>query len=117
MTLNKKEELKKKDTHIAPTLRNIFFGNIWDYYPSEIINGIIQGVERLNFIIPGINSSHNLIYSPEIKFRSIKINLEKDFSCCISGLYFAGDGSGHTGDIIHSSMMGWMIGERLLKNE
>lgn len=99
-----------------PTLKKYYFGNIWDYYPFEIVEGIIQGINILDKVIPGIASDSSLVYSPEIKYRSVKINLKNDLSTGVDGLYFAGDGSGHAGDIIHSAVMGWLIGEKI-KNE
>jgi hypothetical protein len=100
----------------VPTLKRYYQGNIRDYYSFEIVKGIIQGIEILDKVIPGIASDSSLIYSPEIKYRSVKINLKNDLSTGVEGLYFAGDGSGHAGDIIHSAVMGWLIGEKI-KNE
>jgi uncharacterized protein len=41
--------------------------------PHRIVKNILEGLEILDSVMPGINSGSNLLYAPEVKFRSSKI--------------------------------------------
>ncbi len=98
---------------VFPTLdKNKFIlGDINLAFPRRIIESIVDFIENLNVVIPGIANPDNLVYAPEIKFYSNKINNNK-----FNNLKFIGDCSGATRSIIYATAHGYMTAEEILNN-
>ncbi|MEM1768842.1 MAG: NAD(P)/FAD-dependent oxidoreductase [Desulfurococcaceae archaeon] len=79
---------------IEPTLRNVTPGDISMALPYRIVANIIEALERLDTIIPGLYSQQTLLYTPEIKYYSVKARVNKDLETNIDNLFVAGDGAG-----------------------
>jgi len=47
-------------------------GDISMGLPYRVVDNLIDGLERLDSIAPGIFSSNTLLYAPEIKYYSVK---------------------------------------------
>ncbi len=92
---------------VEPTLLNVVPGDISMGLPHRIVN-IIEGLEILDKVMPGINSGSTLLYAPEVKFRSSKIQTDKALQTCVNGLYVAGDASGLSGSITGAAVTGIM---------
>ena len=98
---------------VAPTLeKNKFIlGDINLAFPRRIIASIVDFIENLDTIIPGVANPDNLVYAPEIKFYSNKINNNK-----FTNLKFMGDCSGATRSIIYATAHGYLVAEEILNN-
>ena len=93
---------------VEPTLQDVVPGDISMGLPHRIVLNIIEGLELLDKVMPGINSGSTLLYAPEVKFRSSKIETTKDLETSIKGLYVAGDASGLSGGITGAAVTGIM---------
>lgn len=110
------ESIKK--SHIKPTLRLNWLvepGDIASCYPRRIIVDILEGLEKLDEVIKGINGDQNLLYAPEIKPACVIQLKEKGVNTEIPNLYVCGDFSGHTRGLAQAMCMGMMVGEDILK--
>lgn len=98
---------------VLPTLdsEKFILGDINLAFPRRIIESIIDFIEQLNEVVPGIANPDNLVYAPEIKFYSNKIDNKK-----IPNLKFIGDCSGSTRSIIYATAHGWLEAEELLSS-
>ena len=98
---------------VIPTLneKHYILGDINLAFPRRIIESIIDFMDNLNDVIPGITNADNLVYAPEIKFYSNIIDNRK-----FDNLKFVGDCSGGTRSIIYATAHGWMMGEEVIKN-
>ena len=97
---------------VLPTLDNDTFilGDINLAFPRRIIESIVDFIENLGKVIPGVANSDNLVYAPEIKFYSNKLDNAK-----IPQLKFAGDCSGSTRSIIYATAHGYLMADIMLK--
>jgi uncharacterized protein len=97
---------------VHPTLEKVKFilGDINLAFPRRIIESIIDFVEHLNEVVPGMANPDNLVYAPEIKFYSNKLNND-----LFTDLKFIGDCSGQTRSIIYATAHGHMIAEEFMK--
>lgn len=77
-------------------------------------DGIMQMLKTLGWIAPGIFSPHTLIYGPEIKFYSTRIEAGEGFETELPGLYVAGDGSGYTRGLLQSSIQGVVVARHII---
>ncbi|MCF8364871.1 MAG: hypothetical protein K9H16_03765 [Bacteroidales bacterium] len=96
---------------VEPTLdsKHYILGDINLAYPRRIIESIIDFVENLDHVIPGVAAADNLVYAPEIKFYSNLLNNQT-----FGNLKFIGDCSGSTRSIIYATAHGYIMGEELL---
>ena len=74
--------------------------------PHRIVTNILEGLEALDKVMPGINSGHTLLYAPELKFRSNKIKTTKGLETSIKNLFVAGDAAGLSGNIVGAAATG-----------
>ena len=92
------------------TLEDITPGDISMALPHRIVVDIIEGLEKLDNIIPGVASDSTLLYAPEIKFYSMRVEVSKNLETSISNLYAAGDGAGLSRDLVKASATGLLAG-------
>lgn len=104
-------------SHVTPTLRSATPGDIAMAMPHRIVSDILEGLEKLDQIIPGVASSSTLLYAPEIKFSANKFQVNKDLETPIEGVFVAGDGVGLSRGIVGAAANGVIAGRGILKKE
>ena len=100
---------------IEPTLKDCVAGDLALVMPHRIITNIIEGLETLDKIIPGVNNDDTLLYGPEIKFFSNEIKTNDKFKLENDNIYFVGDGSGKAGNIVTAAATGLVAARDILK--
>jgi uncharacterized FAD-dependent dehydrogenase len=100
---------------VKNTLEDVTPGDISMAMPHRIIMNIIEGLEKLNEVIPGVASDSTLLYAPEVKFYAMELTVSKELATSIKGLYAAGDGTGLSRDIINAAATGVIAGRGILK--
>jgi len=91
---------------VDPTLKDCVAGDLALVLPHRIILNIIEGLEKLDKIIPGVASDNTLLYGPEIKFFSNEIETDRKFKIENENIYFVGDGAGKAGNIVTAAATG-----------
>lgn len=102
-------------SQIKPTLRSATPGDIAMAMPHRIVADIIEGLEKLDEIIPGVASSSTLLYAPEIKFSANKFQVNKNLETPVENLFVAGDGVGLSRGIVGAAANGILAGRGILK--
>jgi uncharacterized protein len=92
--------------YIEPTLNDVVCGDIAMALPERILTNIIEGLEKLNYVVPGVSNDETLLYAPEIKFFARQVDTSGNLETTISGLYVAGDGPGVAGNIVSAAATG-----------
>ncbi len=92
--------------NIIPTTEDYVAGDIALACPQRLLDNIMEFIEVLDKITPGFASGDLLLYFPEIKFRSTRIEINKDMETSIKGLYAAGDSSGYGSGLNIAAVMG-----------
>ncbi len=106
-----KESKRTKHLYrVSPTLdeRHYILGDVNLAFPRRIIESIVDFIDHLDHVIPGIAGDDNLVYAPEIKFYSNVLDNQK-----FKHLKFGGDCSGLTRSIIYATAHGYMIADGL----
>ena len=104
-------------SHVIPTLRSATPGDIAMAMPHRIVSDILEGLEKLDEIIPGVASSSTLLYAPEIKFSANKFQVNKDLETPVENFFVAGDGVGLSRGIMVAAANGVMAGRGILRKE
>lgn len=102
---------------IEPTLKDCVAGDLSLILPHRIITNILEGLEKLDKIIPGVNNDETLLYGPEIKFFSNEINTNNQFKLEDFDIYFVGDGAGKAGNIVTAAATGLVAARDIIKNK
>ncbi len=92
--------------YIMPTMTDVVCGDIAMALPERILANIIEGLEKLNCVVPGVANDETLLYAPEIKFFATQVDTSPDLETKIKGMYVAGDGPGVAGNIVSASATG-----------
>lgn len=101
---------------VEPTLKDCIAGDLSLVLPYRIITNIIEGLETLDKIMPGVNNDETLLYGPEIKFFSNEIITNNDMKIEKENIYFVGDGAGKAGNIVAAASTGIIAARDIIKN-
>jgi len=103
-----------KKSLVIPTNMDVTPGDISMALPHRIVTNIVEGLEKLDTVMPGINSGSTLLYAPEVKFRSSKIDTTPDMQTTLKNVYAAGDAAGISGSITGAAATGIMAARGML---
>ena len=110
-------EKELSHSNLKPTLPDAVAGDITAAIPYRAMTNIINFIHALNHVVPGFASTETLLYSPELKFYSNRVQMDKEFNTSVPGLYCLGDSSGWTRGLMMASVMGVLMGRRLAAEE
>ncbi len=102
-------------SNVKPTLKDAVAGDITAAMPYRAMTNIIEFIKMLDIVVPGFASTETLLYSPELKFYSNKVKMDADLNTNIKGLHCLGDSSGWTRGLMMASVMGVLMGRKLMK--
>ncbi len=101
--------------YVSPTLKDCVAGDLALVLPHRIIINILEGLKKLDEIIPGVNNDETLLYGPEIKFFSNEIITNNQMKLENYNVYFIGDGAGKAGNIVTAAATGLIAARDILK--
>jgi uncharacterized FAD-dependent dehydrogenase len=101
--------------YIEPTMTNVVCGDIAMALPERILTNLIEGLEVLNSVVPGISNDETLLYAPEIKFFATQVETDSHLETAIKGMYVAGDGPGVAGNIVSAAATGIIPAKRIIE--
>ncbi len=105
------EELPR--SNLRPTLPDAVAGDITAAMPYRTLVNILGFIEAMDQVVPGFASDETLLYSPELKFYSNRVDMDASLNTNIAGLHCLGDSSGWTRGLMMASVMGVLMGRKL----
>jgi uncharacterized FAD-dependent dehydrogenase len=106
-----------KRGNVEPTLFNVTPGDISMGLPHRIVTDLIEGLDKLDHVVPGVSSKSTLIYAPEVKFSANRIITTENFETPLKNLYVAGDGAGLSRGLVTAAATGVLAAWGLLRKE
>ncbi len=101
-------------SNLRPTLPDAVAGDITAAMPYRAMTNIINFIRAVDHVVPGFAAYETLLYSPELKFYSNRVKMNEDLHTSIDGLYCLGDSSGWTRGLMMASVMGVIMGRKLV---
>lgn len=101
-------------SNVRPTLTDAVAGDITAAMPYRAMTNIINFIQAVDHVVPGFAGTETLLYSPELKFYSNKVKMTPELETNVSGLFCLGDSSGWTRGLMMASVMGVVMGQKLL---
>ena len=103
-------------SNVRPTLRDAVAGDITAAMPYRAMVNIIEFIKMVDHVVPGFAAPETLLYSPELKFYSNKVRMDTDLETNVRNLHCLGDSSGWTRGLMMASVMGVLMGRKLIEN-
>ncbi|SEG01652.1 hypothetical protein SAMN05660865_01551 [Caloramator fervidus] len=100
---------------VRPTLKDATPGDLSLVLPYRFLTDIIEMLQALDKIAPGIYSKHTLLYGVEVKFYSLRVKLSSSLETQVQNLFAGGDGAGITRGLAQASVSGVIIAREILK--
>ncbi|WP_300920405.1 NAD(P)/FAD-dependent oxidoreductase, partial [uncultured Dubosiella sp.] len=99
---------------VTPTLQATP-GDLSLVIPKRQLDDIIEMIEALDRVCPGMASDDTLLYGIEVKFYNMQVAVDEDLETCVKGLYVIGDCSGVTHSLSHASASGVYAARRIVE--
>ncbi len=94
-----------------PTLETAVPGDLSFVLPYRLLTSVMEMLEAMDKLTPGIYSRDTLLYGVEVKFYSNRISLSPSLETQIPNLFAIGDGAGITRGLLQASASGLRAGE------
>lgn len=100
---------------VEPTLKEAVPGDLSLVFPYRHLSSIIEMLEALEKMIPGVASRNTLLYGVEVKFYSARVLLNKNLETPVKNLFAIGDGAGITRGLVQSSASGIIAAREIIR--
>lgn len=100
---------------VEPTLKTAVPGDLSFVLPYRYLAAIMEMLEAMDGLAPGVASRHTLLYGVEVKFYSSRLRLTPSLETDITNLYTAGDGAGVTRGLVQASASGVVAAREIIK--
>ena len=110
-------EKRIEEGFVVPTLKEAVPGDLGLVLPYKTMQSIIEMIEALDHITPGIANKHTLLYGVEAKFYSDRVECDNKFETKIKNLYVGGDGAGITRGLAQAGANGVYIARNIIEKE
>ena len=100
---------------VKPTLKSATPGDLSFVLPYRHLTGLVEMIQAMDKLTPGVASPHTLLYGAEVKFYSSRPELTPDLETEISNMFAAGDGAGISRGLIQASASGVVAAREILR--
>ncbi|HBO83638.1 MAG: FAD-dependent oxidoreductase [Deltaproteobacteria bacterium GWC2_42_11] len=100
---------------VMATLQDATPGDLSFAIPYRYITDILEMLEALDKVAPGIYSASTLLYGVEVKLYSMRLKLANTLETEIKNLFAIGDGAGITRGIIQASVSGVIAAREVIR--
>jgi uncharacterized FAD-dependent dehydrogenase len=98
-----------------PTLDGATPGDLSFVFPYRHLVSIIEMLQALDELAPGVYSRHTLLYGVEVKLYSNRIEVSPEMETGVTNLFAIGDGAGITRGLLQASTSGIIAGRAIVK--
>jgi uncharacterized FAD-dependent dehydrogenase len=98
-----------------PSLKAATAGDLSFVLPYRHLTGIVEMLQAMDKLTPGVASPHTLLYGIEVKFYSSQLKLTPCLETEIGNMFAAGDGTGISRGLVQASASGAVAAREILK--
>lgn len=100
---------------VPPTLKSATPGDLSYVLPYRHLKNIVEMLEAMEKLCPGVASQHTLLYGVEVKFYSSRLELTDSMETQISNTFAVGDGAGVSRGLVQASVSGVIAAREILR--
>ena len=97
---------RMRESAVRPTLTAATPGDLAFALPYRHLHDVIEMLQALERLLPGVGGGETLLYGAEVKFYSSRLTLDGRLQTPVAGLYAVGDGAGVTRGLVQASASG-----------
>lgn len=119
LLLGRRSTIKRiREGFVRPTLKEAVPGDLALALPYNTMKSIIEMIEVLDKITPGIATEHTLLYGVEAKYYSAHPDIDDKLEVKgIKNLYVGGDGAGLTRGLSQAGACGIYVARNIIEKE
>lgn len=100
---------------IAPTLKSAAPGDLSYVLPYRHLTAILEMLEAIDELAPGVAGASTLLYGVEVKLYSARVAVTDKLETQIKNLFACGDGAGLTRGLVQATASGLAAGEEIAR--
>ena len=100
---------------VHPTLPSATPGDLSFVLPYRHLTGLVEMLQAMDALAPGVASRHTLLYGVEVKFYSGRPQLSLNLETEVHNLFAVGDGSGISRGLVQASASGVVAAGEILR--
>ena len=101
--------------NVQPSLKSATPGDLSFALPYRHLKSIMEMLDAMDRLAPGVASRHTLLYGIEVKFYSSRLALSNNLESEIANMFAAGDGAGVTRGLVQESASGVVAAREIMK--
>jgi len=108
-------QARLQNNPIEPSLKAATPGDLSFALPYRYLKSIVEMIQTMDRLVPGVASQYTLLYGIEVKFYSSQLKLTPCLETEISNIFAAGDGAGVSRGLVQASASGIVAAREILK--
>ena len=108
-------QARLRDSPIEPSLKAATPGDLSFALPYRYVKNIVEMLQAMDRLVPGVASPYTLLYGIEVKFYSSQLKLTPCLETEIGNIFAAGDGAGVSRGLVQASASGIVAAREILK--
>ena len=100
---------------VQPTLKSATPGDLSFVLPYRHLKGLLEMLQAMDKLAPGVASRHTLLYGVEVKFYSSRLQLSPSLETEIGNMFAAGDAAGVSRGLSMASASGVVAAREILR--
>jgi uncharacterized FAD-dependent dehydrogenase len=108
-------QARLQNNPIEPSLKAATPGDLSFALPYRYLKSIVEMLQAMDKLVPGVASPKTLLYGIEVKFYSSRLKLTPCLETEIRNMFAAGDGAGVSRGLVQASASGIVAAREILK--
>ncbi|HUW46242.1 MAG TPA: FAD-dependent oxidoreductase [Dehalococcoidia bacterium] len=108
-------QARLQNSPIEPSLKAATPGDLSFALPYRYLKSIVEMIQAMDKLVPGVASPQTLLYGIEVKFYSSQLKLTPCLETEIGNIFAAGDGAGVSRGLVQASASGIVAAREILK--
>lgn len=100
---------------VEPSLKVATPGDLSFALPYRYLKGVVEMLQAMDKLVPGVASPYTLMYGTEVKFYSSQLKLTQCLETEIGNMFAAGDGAGISRGLVQASVSGVAAAREILR--
>jgi uncharacterized FAD-dependent dehydrogenase len=108
-------QARLQNNPIEPSLKSATPGDLSFALPYRYLKSLVEMLQAIDRLTPGVASPQTLLYGIEVKFYSSRLKLTPCLETEIGNVFAAGDGAGVSRGLVQASASGIVAAREILK--
>ncbi|NWF77523.1 MAG: NAD(P)/FAD-dependent oxidoreductase [Chloroflexi bacterium] len=108
-------QTRLQNNPVEPSLKAATPGDLSFALPYRYLKSIVEMLQAIDKLVPGVASPYTLLYGIEVKFYSSRLKLTPCLETEIGNIFAAGDGAGVSRGLVQASASGIVAAREILK--